>query len=378
MKKKYLHPVLILLCFFSNFVFAQGSKYTNSAKKEKPTKHIAKENTEKKIGSKFTPNGTLNSYVQYYGKAGEYKTQGVQIFPINLNYNFTEKFSMTAQWYRFMNAYNYNPNDPKANNNDYSHIYLQANYAHGNLGNSKVSWTDTLVFRTDNYFSETGDKGWVWYKPTIDFSGYFPSHGNFKVTQFALSPGVMYGYDMHGSNDNVKSAFIGLFTSYQLPAGFSIQLNIFGWKDWYKGNMFEVAGPNNRSYKSNWYWAVLAYINYTNEIYRSKDNNLSFTFNIQGGLDPFIGASKTSFFWLPMWTVNYTNEFIGPTSQTNEAYRNTYSLYVLPQFMLNYNITKKAQLYTFIQVKFSNQVYGAVEKDYKFMPQAGLGINYSF
>lgn len=79
-----------------------------------------------------------------------------------------------------------------------------------------------------------------------------------------------------------------------------------------------------------------------------------------------------------MWSINNSNEMISPVRGTSDSWGSTYSLYATPELELAYNHTKDLQFYIFVQAKLNNAVYGSNEKNYRIMPQGGIGVNYSF
>ncbi|MEX9941055.1 hypothetical protein AB7Z36_12290 [Providencia rettgeri] len=70
-------------------------------------------------------------------------------------------------------------------------------------------------------------------------------------------------------------------------------------------------------------------------------------------------------------------EWLTPT-QMNGNYRSTYTLFALPQLSVTYQFDKHLSFSTFVQVKYSNQVWGDTEKDWRLQSQGGFGVNYSF
>ncbi len=322
----------------------------------------------------FVPSGEINSYIQYFGNLGKYKTKSVQFAPLNLSYRLTEKLSFQLEVYRMINAFNYNANDLNNENDNYFHGNLNIAYNHGYIGDTKIKWEDNLYLRGDNYFDSSENKAWFWYNPLFDFVDYFPKGDYINVTQFAFGPGLMYGANLdNSSGQNLKSAMIGLFSQYSLPYGFTFQLDVLGYKEWYKDSNFEVNG-----YDELWNLNIFAFLYYTKELHKFNEK-ISLTFNFQGGFDPLMATNKGASSYYPsMWSINNSNEMISPVRGTSDSWKSTYSLYATPQLELAYNHTKDLQFYIFVQAKLNNGVYGSNEKNYRIMPQGGIGVNYSF
>ncbi len=183
----------------------------------------------------------------------------------------------------------------------------------------------------------------------------------------------VYGWESQDDPGHVNTGVLSLLTNWQLPANFSLTLNGYLFRDWYNGSM-TVSGENSNYNTAN-YVMIMAWLNYTNTLYQFNEQT-TLGFNFIGGLDPYISSNHTAA-WDPFLAGDQMYEWLGPTVM-NGNYRSTYTIFALPQINLNYQINKQFQFSSFVQAKYSNQVWGSTEKDWRLQPQIGFGVTYNF
>ncbi|EKT55841.1 hypothetical protein [Providencia sneebia] len=320
--------------------------------------------------NEFEPNGSIGLTQTFYGNAGNYKT-ATSHPSLLFNYNFLPKWNVAIQWDRTWNMYHYNGSE-RQQDNSFSAPKGTINYNHGTIDNSKITWLSSVMIENEDSFNGT-NQTYTLLQTEFDFSEYIPPSEYIKASQFSISPMYVYGWNTQGPSGHVNSGIFGLLTNWELPENFSITLNAYAFREWYDGDM--LISNNNQSYKNANYFMVLAWLNYSNTIYQfNQDTTLSF--NFIGGLDPYISSNKNAA-WDPFIAGNQMYEWLTPTTMEGN-YKKTYTLFSLPQLNLNYQYNQSLSLSVFAQLKYSNQVWGETEKDWKIQPQGGINMVYTF
>lgn len=320
--------------------------------------------------TEFTPSGSIGLTQTFYGDSGNYKT-ATSHPSLVLNYQFAPKWSVDLEWDRTWNLYSYDGGS-KQQNNDYSQPAGTLNYAYGDLGDSKVNWSSSLKIETQSSFNNNS-QAYFMGQTVFDFSKYFSTNEYITPTQFALAPMYIHGTNISGPSGNVNTAGLGLLTSWNLPANFSLTVNAYVFKEWYDGTF--VIANDNRSYRNVTYFMLSAWLEYSKTLYKFN-NQTSLAFNFAGGLDPYIASNRRAS-WDPFLAGNDMYQWLSPTNMEGN-YKETYDLFALPQLSLTYTFNKQFSANAFVQVKYSNQQWGNSEKDWRFQPQAGLGVQYNF
>jgi hypothetical protein len=318
----------------------------------------------------FKPNGTLGFSQTVYGNAGGYQTE-ISHPSLWLNYNFSPTWNLDLQWDRTWGLYDYTG----APNQQYGY-FSQPNgtitYDYGKLGDSKINWSSSLMFENqDNMLGLSTNH--IYAQTAFDFSQYLPKTDLIKASQFAVSPQYVYSWNSTGPGGQANTTGLALLTEWELPANFSLTVNAYTFKEWYTG-AFQISGAD-QTYSNAQYFVALAWLKY-NKTLLKFDENTSLGFNFIGGLDPYMSSNRNAS-WEPFIASNAQYEWLGPTVQSGN-YSNTYILFALPQLMLSYKIDEKVTLDLFFQVKYSNQVWGASEGGFSFMPQGGVSVTYNF
>lgn len=318
----------------------------------------------------FIPNGSIGLTQTFYGNAGSYKTSTAHP-SLLFNYNFSPEWNLEFQWDRTWNMYNYD-GDKKQQDNRLSRPKGTLNYNYGVIDNSKVIWTSSFMLENDDSSNGT-NQTYSLIQTAFDFHDYIPDGEYIKATKFALSPMYIYGWNTEGKSGHVNTGVLSLLTNWELPANFSVTLNAYAFREWYDGT-FMIDSTNGPDKNAN-YYMVIAWLNYSNTLYKYNENT-ELSFNFIGGFDPYISSNKKSS-WDPFIAGNQMYEWLTPTVMGGE-YKNTYTLFALPQLNLDYKYDKSLVFSVFAQAKYSNQVWGSTEKDWRIQPQGGMGVTYNF
>ena len=320
----------------------------------------------------FTPNGSLGFTQTFYGNAGKYKTESSHPSAV-LSYNFAKDWNISLQWDRVWNMYDYNGGENQQDNN-FSGPKVTLSYDHGIIENSKIKWTSSLMVENEAEFNGT-NQTYVFAQTAFDFSEYIPKGQYVQATQFAISPMYIYGWSTKGPAGHVNTGILSLLTNWQLPADFTFTFNAYAFREWYNGS-FEIENQTSgANYNSANYFMVLAWLGYSKELYKFNDQT-SLAFNFTGGFDPYISSNRSAA-WDPFIVGNQMYEWLGPAVDSGNN-KNSYAVFALPQLELTYNYTDDLSFSVFAQVKYSNQVWGDTEKDWKLQPQGGVSVTYDF
>lgn len=322
-------------------------------------------------GEDFKPNGSLGVTQTFYGNSGKYKTESSHPSAV-LNYNFTKAWSLSLQWDRVWNMYNYT-NGENEQDNSFSGPKATLSNNYGVLGNTKIKWSSSLMVENEAEFNNS-NQTYILAQTAFDFLEYIPKGEYIQATQFAFSPMYVYGWSTKGASGHVNTGVLSLLTNWQLPANFTFKFNTYLFREWYDGS-FEISS-SNQSYKTANYFMILAWLEYSKELYKVNEQT-SLVFNFAGGFDPYISSNRKAAGWDPFISGNQMYEWLNPTVSSGD-YKSTYALFALPQLEVVYNYSQDLSLSVFAQVKYSNQVWGNTEKDWKLQPQGGIGITYNF
>lgn len=319
----------------------------------------------------FKPSGSLQFTQTFYGDAGGYKTSTAHP-SLTFSYQYAPDWQFSFTWDRTWGLYDYT-NQPNQQFEYFSQPVASLTNTYGNLGNSKVNWSTTLAFENQTDMLGTSSN-YIYAQTAFDFSKYIPKSDFIQATQFAIAPQYVYGWNSTGGSGQVNTAGVALLTQWQLPANFSLTVNLFALRDWYTG-AFELSGVGNNTYSSANYFLAFAWLQYQKTVYKF-DQNTSLGFNFIGGLDPYMSSNRNAS-WMPFIAGYQQYEWLDPTVQSGN-YNNTYILFALPQLMLTYQVNSKLSVNLFVQVKYSNQVWGDKVGGWSFQPQAGFGFTYNF
>jgi hypothetical protein len=306
----------------------------------------------------------------FYGDSGNYKTSASHPALV-FNYNFSPKLNASLEWDRTWNMYDYTDEENQQNNAS-SIPELTVNYNNGKIAGSDINWSSSLLIKNEDSFNDNNQL-YTMLQTNFDFSNYIPKSEFIEATQFSLAPLYIYGSNVQGPTGHSNTAGISLLTNWNLPANFSFTMNAYAFREWYQGS-FIINNPN-KSFKNSNYFMVLAYLNYSNQLIKFNEKT-NLNFNFIGGFDPWISSNKNAA-WDPFLVGNEMYEWLSPTVM-NGSYKKTYSLFALPQLNLSYQYDKSLSFSMFMQAKYSNQVWGDTEKNWRLQPQGGFNITYNF
>lgn len=373
MKKRYLIFSFLLTSILCNKAFAElkNTEIGNSIQTSYD-KRIKQETNF--LENSFTPYGEVGTIFTIYGNSGKYKTATAHPM-LYLDYTFTPQWSLFFEWNRLMNIYSgeYEKDSNKANHN-FSVPKGYFEYIHKNFFDTKAIWRTQIGARQTNFFKDSDDKYWTWISSSLDFYKYFPKSENFEVLQFAIQPLYYYGsFVKSNPNGHMNHVALNLLTQFKIYEDFKFQFNGYLSKEWYNGD-FKIDKKEEMNY-----FAIVSWLEYSKNIYQfNKRTNLQF--NFATGFDPYIFTSSSEKNWKPtFWIINHGYGWLWPTKlDSDKSYSNMFNAFVLPQLKIIYNHSEDLTMDLFVQVKYSNQVWGSSQKDWKLQPQGGVGITYRF
>jgi len=314
--------------------------------------------------------GSIEFTQTFYGNSGKYKTAASHP-SIVFNYNFSPKLNASLEWDRTWNMYNFKGEENQQNNAS-SIPEVTINYNNGKIFDTDINWSSSLLIKNEDSFNDNNQL-YTMIQTDLDFSNYIPKSDYVKATQFSFAPLYIYGSNVQGPTGHSNTAGISLLTNWSLPANFSFTLNAYAFREWYQGSF--IISNSNESFNNANYFMILAYLNYNTQLYKFNDQ-ANLNFNFIGGFDPWISSNKKAA-WDPFLVGEEMYEWLSPTVM-NGNYKKTYSLFALPQINLSYQYDKFLSFSIFMQAKYSNQVWGDTEKNWRLQPQGGFNITYSF
>ena len=231
---------------------------------------------DREVKPAWRPNGSVDLRYTWHGET-ENKNPGEDTdgdwargrsnsgrLQTTVNINFTEKQNLNIRS-RTYNAFRNTESKRAGISSD--NLRIRHHYNFGKLGDSKVTATSRL-----EYNQTKGDEGLKQARASVffDFADYFPSNEYFKVETFGLRPGYTHRWYRHNSGVEGQSFSAGTAnrytldfeSSYKLPLGFSVDLNLYSGYDRHR-KAFRV-GNNGEPKKGQFFGAMELYLNQKN------------------------------------------------------------------------------------------------------------------
>lgn len=314
---------------------------------------------DREVEQKWRPNGSVDVQYRWYGETekkniredvdGDWANTANNYGRLQtlVGVNFTENQKIEIRTRNFHTLKSENDSTRKADE-----LRLRHFYNFGTLGDSKVTAKSRLHYNQ----KESGKKE-ASVSVAFDFSNYFFSNDYFKVTGFALRPEYKHSWAAHGNDNSQNRYALNLETSYDLPFGFSAELNLYGRYDRkLKDNRF--VGEDD--YKSDLNLGVEAYLYNTTNLYKNGNFGVDFTF--EGGYDEYTIHQKK-------------------LVENSDGYeRREYSLYALPALKATYKPTEFVSLYAAAGAEYRNWRISAESeaKNWRWQPTAWAGMKVTF
>ncbi|MGL4404034.1 MAG: FomA family porin-like outer membrane protein [Fusobacteriaceae bacterium] len=317
----------------------------------------------------WRPSGYVDLGYRYYGN-DEYDSADFGRVQMQGKFNFTQKDRVEYRFRRYnsyqtMNHQNNLDDDQRIGSfGDASQARIRYFYNNGPIGDSKINLTQRLQYEniqslgqvTSNFDNDGNPLGTLGeksqdmeYRLIFEFAQYMNWTPEwFKNTSATVQPYIYYEWDDSDSS-NVKVYGMQLGTTFELPAGFSFEFNLYpGYADY-----------NQRS--SEWIMAYEAYLYYEYDLY--ADGPYSLDFKFEGGMDPYVFNSNSSF-----------REVF---SKSGDA---SYEAYALPSLEVSYRRTENMKLYLGIAGEYRNwrEIDKTSARKWSWMPQAYAGLRLDF
>ena len=309
----------------------------------------------------FRPNGYVDLQYRYYGDT-EGQKEEKELVPTAWNkknnhsrIQLLGKINMTenqALEYR-TRVFNDLDKEKGLQNGDASTATrLRYFYNHGNLGDSKVNLTSRVHFNDDGGSQE------LEYQARFNFAEYMFNNDFVKTTNFTVAPKYAYSWDDDNSSDYDNQLGVDLYSFYELPLGFSAELNVYATQHFF-GKGAEIDVKDGKEDK-NFTVSVEAYLYHTLPLY--QNDKLSIAFNNEGGFDT--------------WDWSKEKEFDG----TKEADDTTYQAYLLSTIGVDYQATPNVTLYAAAGAEYRNWAITSENSasNWRWQPTAWAGFKTTF
>ena len=315
----------------------------------------------------FRPNGNVDLQYRYYGKTEgkeDEHAKGHDIKEWNEKNNASRlqlqgKINMTenqALEYRIREFNDLDKEDYLNAGNDNTQVRLRYFYNHGNLGDSKVNFTSRV------HYEDKGGSQNAQYMARFNFTEYMFNNDFVKTTDFTIAPHYKYVWSDDNSSNYDNQLGVDLYSFYELPWGFSTELNIYADQHFY-GDKAEIKvkdGDKIGKEDKNFTVSVEAYVYHTLPLY--ENDKLSVAFNNEGGFDT--------------WDWSREKEFDGE----RESDDTTYQVYLLSTIVVNYQATPNVTLYAAAGAEYRNwtRVEASSTSNWRWQPTAWAGFKTTF
>ena len=329
---------------------------------------------DREVKPAWKPNGSLDLRYTWYGET-ENKNPGEDTdgdwargrsnsgrLQTTVNINFTEKQNLNIRS-RTYNAFRDTESKRAGISSD--NLRIRHHYNFGKLGDSKVTATSRL-----EYNQTKGDEGLKQAKASVffDFADYFPSNEYFKVETFGLRPGYAHRWYKHNSGVEGQSFSAGTAnrytldfeSSYKLPLGFSVDLNLYSGYDRHRKAV--RVGNDGETKKGQFNGAMEAYLYHTLPLY--KNDKLTVSLKSEGGYDAY----------------DFHQYKTVKNRQGVRTDRRSYSVYLLPTLNVNYKVTDNVNLFAAAGAEYRNWKVSTESeaKNWRWRPTAWAGMKVSF
>ena len=315
----------------------------------------------------FRPNGSIDLQYRYYGNTegdkGE-SPKGYEPKHWNVKNNASRlqllgKINMTENQALEYRTRVFNDLDKETGfnaGNTSTATRLRYFYNHGNLGDSKVNYTSRV------HYNDGGSNQEVEYQARFNFAEYMFNNDFVKTTDFTIAPKYMYAWDDDNSSNYDNQVGADLYSFYELPWGFSAELNVYATQHFYgdRGEMDVKDGDKVGKEDKNFTVSVEAYLYHTLPLY--QNDKLSVAFNNEGGFDT--------------WDWSKEKEFDG----VRESDDTTYEAYLLSTIGVNYQATPNVTLYASVGAEYRNwnTVEASSASNWRWQPTAWAGFKTTF
>ena len=315
----------------------------------------------------FRPNGNVDLQYRYYGKTEgkeDEHAKGYDIKEWNEKNNASRlqlqgKINMTenqALEYRVRTFNDLDKENTLNAGNDDTQVRLRYFYNHGNLGDSKVNFTSRV------HYEDVGSSQNIQYMARFNFAEYMFNNDFVKTTDFTIAPHYKYKWNDENSSEYDNQVGVDLYSFYELPWGFSTELNVYADQHFYgKGSEMTVKdGDKAAKEDKNFTVSVEAYVYHTLPLY--SNDKLSVAFNNEGGFDT--------------WDWSREKEFDG----TRESDDTTYQVYLLSTIGVDYQATPNVTLYAAAGAEYRNwtRIEASSTSNWRWQPTAWAGFKTTF
>ena len=244
-------------------------------------------------------------------------------------------------------------------------------YNHGNLGDSKVNYTSRIQYQnTDNHDDDNQN---IEYQARFNFAEYMFNNDFVKTTDFTVAPKYAYSWSDNSSNyDNQLG--VDLYSYYELPLGFSAELNVYTTQHFYGQDQYFDAASKKED--KNFTVDVEAYIYNTTNLY--TNGNVSVDFNFEGGYDAYKWSQEKKFGTKRLADKVATGYPVD--GEGTGTLNSKYSVYALPTVQLNYQATPNVKLYVAAGAEYRNWAIESEKSasNWRWQPTVFAGFRTTF
>ncbi len=243
-------------------------------------------------------------------------------------------------------------------------------YDHGNLGDSKVNLTSRVHYRNNGHDDNSQE---LEYQARFNFAEYMFNNDFVKTTDFTVAPKYAYSWSDNSSNyDNQLG--VDLYSYYELPLGFSAELNVYTTQHFYGQDQYFDAASKKED--KNFTVDVEAYIYNTTNLY--TNGNVSVDFNFEGGYDAYKWSQEKKFGTKRLADKVATGYPVD--GEGTGTLNSKYSVYALPTVQLNYQATPNVKLYVAAGAEYRNWAIESEKSasNWRWQPTVFAGFRTTF
>lgn len=343
----------------------------------------------------WKPNGYVNVLYKYWGRT---ETKNEDVDWANSSNNFARvqlrgSVNLTPKQKLYFRVRNQNDYDKETK---FQHTYsdntrIDYSYKFGKLGDSKVNTTGKLQY----YKWPTSQR--VEAYAYFDFAEYMINNDFIKTTNFSIVPSYRYYWANSNDENYYNRLTIGLESNYDLPLGFSAEIDIYGRYHKYgqekinyypfdkkacevkksDGTLDEEKTKENiekmqelniqKQYDDDFSLDVELYLYQETNLYKNDKLNVDFYF--EGGIE------ESSYTWSKNRYVNY-----GESKDNSKKDHFQYSAYMSPEVNFGYKLTNDVKLYGGIGAEYRNwqKDNSHNAKNWRWQPFVYTGVKVTF
>lgn len=328
----------------------------------------------------FRPNGYVDLQYRWYGDTEGQNEDNKPNWNGANNYsriqlqgmlNMTEKQALEYRVRAYNELDKENSIDDNRHSKTNTETRLRYFYDHGLVGDSKVNLTSRVHYNDGDGTQE------VEYQARFDFADYLFNNDFIQTTSFILAPKYMYKWNDNNSSDYENTVGVDLYSTYDLPWGFSMEFNLYTFQHFYGQDKYFDGGEKLED--QNFTVDVEWYLYNTTNLYTNGKYSVDFVF--EGGLESYGTYDRYASAGTPVDKTNGRRpEYTADSTKWVGDDHSSYQLYATPAVQVSYQATDFTTIYAAAGAEYRNWEYTNARSasHWRWQPTVWAGFKTTF